>query len=937
LLISKATELESLYELMPLAGLTLSQPTTMKLLCSNAAQDATLIPTDDVYYLKGTEALTDASGNVFFLRTETFTKSAFYGFEKSFLITDSGQKLTLSIAKEGGQVYFPLSYFNNEEVEIEFPYYRKDFQQTRIATVTFNHSGLISKTVSTGSTTDIGACTLDQDTGLLLLVLSTNNTFDNSALDDLHVKVSFISRSVHRKDILPTAAVPTNPTATYPAYANDNIRANAATGLTFNGAANTSFTALLGYKIGLSGTLQHSVDTTDFYDLSQATALTDDDWGQIYKVESTVNSTKYYLYILDIEIGLIICDDIYAQEQSVAVDQSLYSFDLVPKLYASRMLVEQYAVNSDAVNPATSFDFSSMTYELEADDPILFNDISIQITDAGYTTVFTETDNLNNVQPTITQTYFEVQPISPTKVRITFDSVLGYATINTVLITYKTVKQLDNYQSGEVISGPSTIALFSNAVTLGPFNYDGTNLVGNTGASGIPSLEDLRSTLTKAAYTLDKNITRNDYEGAIQNYFIGAGFGSTIKVFDYEDFGTIFVNVINGNVVFYVGLINRYIDQNLVLTVNSDMTSSTANTPQLTRQELAAQLPGIAITDADLGILTVVPNSDADTIAKTLKDDSVMTNYLLTQNSFIRFYAIYFKLKIKPKDQYTFAEADSAVKTYLASLFKWESIRFVRDINVSDVYHDLDALDEIDKVFLTNMSHYHNDDSRIKVHDITYLTVPAEVSTGTIRMKQRNSNTLYLPNNFTRYLTYTVSAAGSTITLSGAGTYSWDLTGGTGFGFQAGDKINMRGFTNSANNVTDATIASITGSGKILTLSGVSLVNEAITDTDGAPITVSVNGWSFDTDFGITVNRILDVTLNAVENTALSLTDVSSFLLTFEDDSLAGMIHDTWANGSIDTDNEQLEHPLWNFTNANTTRQIVVDVLGLGGVLTESY
>ena len=131
--------------------------------------------------------------------------------------------------------------------------------------------------------------------------------------------------------------------------------------------------------------------------------------------------------------------------------------------------------------------------------------------------------------------------------------------------------------------------------------------------------------------------------------------------------------------------------------------------------------------DIGLKLITLIgaDADEVDTIQESIRENSTLTNIILTAgagaDAFGQMYPIYFKLKIRPTGGYTFLEASDAVKRQIASLFTWETLRFIRDIKLSDVYSSLDALPSVDSVFIENMSNYHNDSVDIVAHDISYI------------------------------------------------------------------------------------------------------------------------------------------------------------------------------------------------------------------------
>ena len=109
--VSTARELESLYKLVPMVGLNLDQPTTMKIETSFLPSDSSITTdTTEELYANGTDAFTDTNGYSFYLRTKSYTSKVLYVFSASVTayVANTGRTIELSIPKLLGSAYFPL-------------------------------------------------------------------------------------------------------------------------------------------------------------------------------------------------------------------------------------------------------------------------------------------------------------------------------------------------------------------------------------------------------------------------------------------------------------------------------------------------------------------------------------------------------------------------------------------------------------------------------------------------------------------------------------------------------------------------------------------------------------------------------------------------------------------------------------------------------------
>lgn len=213
--VSTARELESLYKLIPMVGINVSQPTTMKVETSFVPNDPAITSdTEDELYATGTDPFLDANSYNFYLRTKTHTAVRLYDFDESWRVTNSGRTIELSIAKLLGTEYFPVSAYSTDSFTIEFPYYGTVSGIIRKAMLRFDrttmHGAVLPLDVGSDAPSDISKanCRFDQRTGYIKLTLtstSAQNSFAASALTGQPINITFTVRSVYRKDRVRTA------------------------------------------------------------------------------------------------------------------------------------------------------------------------------------------------------------------------------------------------------------------------------------------------------------------------------------------------------------------------------------------------------------------------------------------------------------------------------------------------------------------------------------------------------------------------------------------------------------------------------------------------------------------------------------------------------------------------------------------------------------
>jgi hypothetical protein len=788
LYVSTARELESLYKLIPFVGITLDQPTPMLITATTQPQDDSI--TDNTVpplYIQFPDPFLDSASFNFHQTYKQYLRKVAFDFTLLFNNTDPffvylQNGLTLSLGKLLGDNYIPpsMSGANGDYFSIEVPYYNTTLAIVQKARIKFiaplQDLGVIvgaPNAVDDGSddpaAVNFTLSSFDIDVGKIEIVLNSpasSRKFSSVLLKGLPVNVTYSVRSTYRKPETVSAATLSNTGFDPTNVSNDitffnknyiydkrHIAEVPATALVLNAGTDTAdktwvFFARSGLDAlnfnrrvaidPMSVKIKHTVDTTIVFDFANAVAVADPYYGTIYKVDFLYpgNSQHYFAYVLDEFVGVIY----FENPLNVNISLGDFTVDYTSKP-SNKVFLEQYDAKIKSVSPPADFNFDNNTFTLEDDDPILFNDLNIQITDAGYSTLqFQQVTSLVTVKGSATQAYFEVRVLSPTKVEIKFDSAVDYTTIQNLLINYRTVKDISLYKSGEVLNG--VVNLYKADGTIysvsgkTAFPFSAVNVSSLAGASGIPTLEGLRDALTKAAYTLNVNITRINYESAIEGYFLGLGYDSRIKVFDYADFGnpSVLLNSVNGNIVYFIGLVNHYPNSDFVVVVPTELNSTPyiEGTAQYSRSDFAAQVPQ-ALTDIGLDMIVPVGKSsnDLDILQNSIRDDSALTNIIFTEGSnnvtlgitpFSVMYAIYFKALLNPADGFTYTQAKVDVSNYLASLFKWSTLNFIRDINVSDVYRAIDSLPSVDKILFSNFSHYRNNtaDGPLVVHDITY-------------------------------------------------------------------------------------------------------------------------------------------------------------------------------------------------------------------------
>lgn len=784
LYVSTARELESLYKLIPFVGITLNPPIPMLITATSAPQDDSITDeTTPPLYVQFADPFLDANSFNFhytykqYLRKVMFDFSIlFNGTDQFFVYLQNG--LTLSLGKLLGDNYVPpaMSAASGDYVSLEVPYYNTTLaiiQRARIKFVApLQDIGVLHgspNAIDDGSddpaAVNFTLTSFDVDVGKIEIVLNSpasSRKFSSMLLKGLPINVSYNVRSVYRKIASVTDAVALYGWGAFgdPApsfftrdfiYAKRQQTETPATELVLNVLTDTAaktyvFQAYSGLDaLGFyrrapidpySVKVKHVTNTDIVFDFANAVAIADPYWGTIYRTTLSYSGT-WYAYVLDEYCGLIYFENPLGTDPAL-----LFVFDYTTKP-RNQVFLEQFDAKVKSVSPPADFNFDNYTFTLEDDDPILFNDLVMQITDAGYENLqFEQVTSILTVEGSATITYFEIRVLAPTKVEIKFSDSVNYTTIQNLLINYKTVKDISLYKSGETLTGVVQMykadgSLYSTA-GKSDFPFSAVNVSSLAGASGIPTLEGLRDALTKAAYTLDTNITRINYESAIQTYFIGLGFDSRIKVFDYSDFGnpSVLLNSVNGNIVYFIGLVNHYPNSDFVVVVPSELNSTpyVEGTAQYSRLDFAAQVP-TAVTDIGLDMIVPVgkTSNDIDNLQNSIREASALTNIIFTEGSyndelgitpFAVMYAIYFKALLKAADGYTYTQAKLDVSNYLASLFKWSTLKFIRDINVSDVYREIDSLPSVDKILFSNFSHYRNSgaDGSLIVHDISYKT-----------------------------------------------------------------------------------------------------------------------------------------------------------------------------------------------------------------------
>lgn len=777
LYVTTAKELESLYKLIPLVGIDLPQPIPMSLSLTAAPQDTSVTTdTDSMVYPEHSDPVVDGSGNKFYQRIFQFVQQIAFTFN---LTTIAGGRLytwvnpgytsnlEFSLGRLLGDKFVPISVLAGDSLQIDFPY--KNLAAGVIRRARLKSDGLILDRafvwfIDNGSDvpTDLGtSCLYYPETGNIRLSLKTdsNITFDDADLGGQPINLTYTVRSSYRKNVSISGVDVSfhNPISAGWASAS-YIFDNKTTIFTFTssvsgmlGVAQPSYKDISPYgrwpsRIDPYSVKLSHVDGDVSFDFTTALRMVDDRWGVVYRASTTWLGTTYYAYVLDEYSGLIVWED------PKQVDPAKFTFD-VTMVGPNRLLVDQYTVETKNVNPPVELNFDNLTFVLEATDPVMFHELVLKITDSAYATLlFEEVYSLSAVQGNALKTYFEVMPLSPTKIQIRLANSVDWSTIENLQIIYKTVKSLSSYKSGEGMTGNVKLRWFDGTYLVAAgrdlFAVDARNIYAGSGPVGVPTTEQLRDLLAKAAYTLNQNVSKINYEAAIQTFYLVQGFDARIKVFGYEDFGTLFFDSVNGNIVFFIGVVNRVANSDFVLVVSKGWDS----TAQLTMLELDANVPGSLTDFSQTSIVPVGSDAlDVDAIQKSLRDNSVMTSVPLSEGlstrAFVRMYAIYFALKLRPAQGFSLAEATLAVKTALANYFRWSTFAFVKDINVSDTYRILDSLAEVDKLLFTNFSHYRNDgnDGALRVGDVAYKTIYTKVDYAKTHMVVRVENETGLP------------------------------------------------------------------------------------------------------------------------------------------------------------------------------------------------
>jgi len=788
LYVSTARELESLYKLIPFVGITLDQPTPMLITATTQPQDDSITDsTVPPLYIQFPDPFLDSASFNFHQTYKQYLRKVVFDFTIRFNSNSlsplnffvSGNSLTVSLGKQLGDNFIPpaMAATNGDYLSVEFPYVvGAVIRKGRIKfTASLQNVGVLTGASVTNDGSDVPAdillsqCSLDVGTGKLCLTVQVYASFAGNLIVGLPVNVTYNVRATYLKPAVVTGALLPASGSDFAAYGDVtpgffdrsilfSFRHNTVTPespltdlVITNSAGNTTlvFFAYSGtddngklrrvaidpFTVKITGLL----DSTIIFDFAKAEVLRDPYFGTIYRVKFSypVNGFDFYAYVLDEYAGVIYVEN----PQMVSVNQATFKFDYTTKP-SNKVFLQQFDTKVKSVSPPADFNTDNNTFVLEDDDPIMFNNFKIQITDAGYSTLqFKQVTSLVTVSGNSILAYFEVRVLAPTKVELKFGRSIDYTTIQNMLINYQTVKDISLYKSGEVLTGVVQLYYGTNGSLYSlsgktDFPFSAVNVSSLAGASGIPTLEGLRDALTKAAYTLNINVTRINYESAIESYFLGLGYDSRIKVFDYSDFGnpSVLLNSVNGNIVYFIGLVNHYPNSDFVVVVPTELNSTpyVEGTAQYSRLEFSGQVPA-ALTDIGLDMIVPVGKSsnDLDILQNSIRDDSALTNIIFTEGSnnvtlgitpFSVMYAIYFKALLNPADGFTYTQAKVDVSNYLASLFKWSTLNFIRDINVSDVYRAIDSLPSVDKILFSNLSHFRNNgvDGSLVVHDITY-------------------------------------------------------------------------------------------------------------------------------------------------------------------------------------------------------------------------
>lgn len=694
------------------------------------------------------------------------------------------------------------------------------------------------------------------------------------------------------------------------------------------------------------------------FDFENATTVYDNIFGTVYKttcaytrqvvnasnVEVSLTST-FNAYLIDKYLGLIIVDlgwqsdgDLLtpANELNVVADFEIsYTDTKNSKVILDQKELSTVTVDVDDVSNDT------MDYILEDDDYILFNNINITalIGTVASDPQFIQVDNIDTVENTALINYFEITVLSNNKIKIRFkDDSYDFKTtsVDSLIIDYYTVKDITSYSANTELSGYGQ--LFDEDGNEHEINgnstyyFDLINLIPSAGVGGILGLEDLRTTLQKASYTYDKYTNVTNYEYAIKNYFASKGFSSLVKVFDYNDFGIAFVNYCKGNIVYYIGIVNRYLNSDLIIVAHTGMTPAwygDDDSVELSEADFSNLLFSgfTCISRNSNALINTISNSDSENIRLDLLNDSALTNYMLSQEDWILSWSVFFKFKLKPASGYTYAKAEAACIKKISSYFTWNSTKFARDLNVSDVYNDLDNLPEVDKLLLTNMSHYKNSDIvNHKVDDISYrtITAPSVINDELIGSGAGNASQVY-----NLQLAY----------------FGLDTTVGLSTMF--------KGYCNA-----------------IVTLSGISYDIECYLIPYGAltggayKLYVSSNGTtipaiSITNDYAVgliypaTGEVVLDVTassqLNDWKNAIRACVSMNSRVLNSGSAYTSMNVTAIYMNGLVlgsailadytwDVSSARADNPLFNYSGVyNNGNTIYIDILALGGIESQPY
>lgn len=963
LYVSTATQLSSLYKLIPFVGIQLNQPTTLKITASTTVQDPSSFSSAPVLYPITSDPFIDASGYKFSLYSAPMVNQQLCILSSTILATSlstDNTKIVFSIGRLLGAERIPFSMLiygsTSDSFSIQVPYYKGS--TLCITTITWTSTASLPTSTDGGTDVDYSKCYLDNYTGYVVIAFKSA-FYLTSNLIGQPVNITYTQRSMYRLDVAYTNLITTpflvdSIDATNP-YVRTNLfpkTANKTSGqLTFHSSAGAEVTTLL-LMIDHS-THREAVDPTSLqilfsgtirFDFSQAITISDAYWGTIYQMTYVNAGTTYYAYVLDASIGLIAYEKLVGETPSVTF--SIFS------AFGSKLNLEQYEVKSITVAPPSTFKFPDNSYTLSDNDVLLFNNISIAINDPAYSSmVFQQVPDVTSISGNSSTAYFEVQPVDTTDALIRFDSSVPSTKISQMTFTYKVVKNLTSYPSGVQAIGNSDFVseagVLFNSGTV--YALECTNLTSIAGVAGIPTLETLRDTLAKAAFTFDSYVTQLNYEYAVQNYFVQQGVDARLKVFDYSDFGTTFLDYTMGNIVFYMGVKNKFANSNPILIIDTDMIAMSAatcdevgvddNTGQYSRAQLLSLLPG-ALTDIGQSIVKAIgaEGTESDDIRLALTPYITMTNYPLSDPSFVRMYAVYFYIRIRPKAPYTYADAQSAVYNLITSYFSWSQMRFVRDLDVSAVYRDIEDLPQIDKALLMNMSHIRNDkhNGSYAVRDISYVTLhnPKLATYAFIPRVTYDSSTDKV--SFMYNLNQGIAKFGGDATKIQIGLTRPSCI------FSVNDYVNISGFADPLNNQMHVKITAVDytiHSGYATITFGSGIFNSTETILDGVLFQLDTDQGSGDIGFvsqGIAIERAYHFSGAGVGTDMFKLLVIANNSLTVDPAFLTVVTENQTAGVIINNANTRLLNPVWDFSNV-TSRQLYVDVLGLGGIQTEQY